>query len=86
MKLLLHPLKLLQMANIHFLRKLASDELRDTLFFATGIVPVKERTKNNVMLRAGDFEVKIVTNRNISINGDKCKSIPEAKWVIQDMI
>ncbi len=74
------------MANIHFLRKLASDELRDTLFFATGIVPVKERTKNNVMLRAGDFEVKIVTNRNISINGDKCKSIPEAKWVIQDMI
>ena len=74
------------MANVHFLRKLASDELRETLFFATGIVPIKERSKSDVKLLAGNFNVKIVTNRNIYVNGDKCKSIPEAKWVIQDMI
>lgn len=73
-------------ANVHFLRKLASDELRDTLFFATGERVVKMKQSNHVDLQAGKFNVKIVTNRNITVNGDKCRSIPEAKYVIQQLI
>tara|TARA_B110000503_G_C7086359_1_gene387470 strand:- start:21 stop:248 length:228 start_codon:yes stop_codon:yes gene_type:complete len=71
------------MANIHFLRKLASDELMDTLYFATGKVPVKEKLASDWKLSAGKFKVSIVTNRNITVNGDKCKSTPEAKYTIQ---
>lgn len=74
------------MANVHFLRKLASDELRDTMFFATGVTPSKEKTKDFVLLQSDWLNVKIVTNRNISVNGDKCKSIPEAKYAIQQLI
>lgn len=73
-------------ANIHFLRKLASDELCDTLFFATGKRVEKTKTSNHVTLTAGQFDVKIVTNRNITVNGDKCRSIPEAKYVIQESL
>ena len=74
------------MANVHFLRKIASDELRDTMFFATGERVVKDRQKAFWTLTAGPFSVKIVTNRNITVNGDKCKSVPEAKYVIQSLI
>lgn len=73
-------------ANVHFLRKIASDELIDTLFFATGSRVVKTKQKTHWDLSAGKFAVKIVTNRNITVNGDKCKSVPEAKYVIQEML
>lgn len=73
-------------ANMHFLRKLAYDELRDTLFFATGEVPVREKTEKEWVVKAGDYVVKIATNRNIVVNGDRCKSVPEAKFVIQEML
>lgn len=73
-------------ANVHFLRKLASDELRDTLFFATGQTVVKMKQSDMVRLQAGKFDVKIKTNRAITVNGDKCKSVPEAKYVIQSLI
>jgi hypothetical protein len=74
------------MANIHFLRKLAADELMDTLFFATGVQPTKIKSTTNWTLNGGPFKVVIVNNRNISVNGDKCKSVPEAKYVIQDLL
>lgn len=74
------------MANIHFLRKLASDELQDTLYFATGNLPVKERNEDFVILKSLPFEVKIINIRNILVNGDKCRSIPEAKYVIQQYL
>jgi hypothetical protein len=74
------------MANMAFLRKLASDELRDTLFFATGDRAEREKTSSHWLLTAGEFRVKIVNNRNITVNGDKCKSVPEAKWVIQEQL
>lgn len=73
-------------ANVHFLRKIASDELMDTLFFATGSRVVKTKQKSHWDLSAGGIAVKIVTNRNITVNGDKCKSVPEAKYVIQEML
>lgn len=74
------------MANVHFLRKLASDELRDTMFFATGQRAVKTKDPAWVKLEVPNISVKIVTNRNITVNKEKCKSIPEAKWVIQHII
>jgi hypothetical protein len=73
-------------ANNHYLRKLASDELSDTLFFATGSRVTKSRTPDTVTLTAGQFTVVIKHTRLITVNGDKCKSIPEAKYVVQDLI
>ena len=73
-------------ANMHFLRKLASDELKDTLFFATGQRAERLKSDKALTLTAGKFEVVITTNRNIVVNGDKCKSVPEAKWVLQSLL
>ena len=71
------------MANVHFLRKLAKDELWDTLFFATGELPTVEKTKDFYIMTVPGFSTKIYNNRRILVNGDKCGSIPEAKYVIQ---
>jgi len=71
---------------MQFLRKLAYDEIYDTLFFATGQVPVRVKTDEFWTVTAGQFSVKIVNNRKITVNGERCKSTPEAKFVIQDML
>lgn len=73
-------------ANMHFLRKLAYDELHDTLFFATGERPTREKTEKEWTVKAGDYTVIIAHNRNIKVNGDRCKSVPEAKYVIQELL
>jgi hypothetical protein len=73
-------------ANMHFLRKLAYDELKETLFFATGEVPSREKTEKVWTVKAGEYVVNIFHNRNITVNGDRCKSVPEAKFVIQDLL
>ena len=72
------------MANIHFQQKIASDELRDTIFFATGTRSTKEKAKEFLTLRAPNLEVKIANFKNIVVNGDKCRSVYEAKLVIMD--
>lgn len=72
--------------NVHFQRKMASDELWDTLFFATGQYPVKNKQPEFRSLEVPGFQVKIVNFRNITVNGDKCKSVGEAKFVIQELI
>lgn len=74
------------MANVHFQRKAASDELRDTLFFATGLRVTKERNPDDVTLKAGQFTVVIKHFRLITVNGDKCRSVPEAKYAVQQLI
>jgi hypothetical protein len=74
------------MVNTAFLRKLASDELMDTLFFATGERVEKTKEKSHWTLKAGKYNVVIVSNRNIKVNGDMCKSVPEAKYVIQESL
>jgi hypothetical protein len=72
---------------IAFLRKLAADEILDTMFFATGHRAEKDKThKDYWVLKNEVLEVKIYNNRKIIVNNDKCRSIPEAKWVIQDII
>lgn len=74
------------MANVHFQRKAASDELRDTLFFATGSRVQKQRNPDDVTLTADTFKVVIKHFRMITVNGEKCRSVSEAKFVIQEMI
>ena len=71
------------MANVYFLRKLAQDELWDTLFFATGELPTKEKTKDFTTLSTKLFVTKIVTNRRIYVNGTKCDGTHSAKLYIQ---
>lgn len=74
------------MANIHFERKACSDELKETLFFATGVVPVKEKFSTHVTLKALDIEVKIVGFKNITVNSTKLKSLAQARYEIQRTI
>jgi hypothetical protein len=74
-------------ANVHYIRKMVADEIYDTLFFATGEIPTKERTKDYYILRVANFaEVKINSNKKIYVNGDFCRYPSEAKFVIQEMI
>ena len=70
------------MSNVHFQRKLVSDELWDTLFFATGVYPIKEKTPDYRTLECCGFFVQIFNARRISVNGEKCTSAREAKYVI----
>lgn len=70
------------MANNYFTRKLASDELWDTLFFATGQLPLKEKASSFTTLKCAVFTAQIFNDRRITVNGVKCKSIREAKSVI----
>ena len=74
------------MANNHFLRTMASDELIDTLFFSTGSVVTKTRTPDTTTLSVPNVTVVIRHNRNIKINGELHKSIHEAKLKLQRMI
>jgi hypothetical protein len=74
------------MANIHFQQKVAGDELRDTLFFATGNRVEKIKSPEFVTLRVPQFEVKIKHFKHIKVNDDVCRSVSEAKFVIQQFI
>lgn len=74
------------MANVHFQRKIAGDELRDTLFFATGNRAEKIKTPEFVTLCVPDFVVKIKHFKHITVNDDICRSVSEAKFVIQELI
>ena len=74
------------MANVYFLRKMTSDELWDTLFFATGQIPTKEKSKDFTILSTDRFAAKIYHNRRIEVNKTKCKSIHEAKLFVQENI
>jgi hypothetical protein len=71
-------------ANNYFLRKLASDELWDTMFFASGEVPTKVKSSDFTILKTKLFEAKIITHRRITVNGVKCASVPAAKLFIQE--
>lgn len=71
------------MANIHFLRKMAQDDLWDTIFFASGEVPTKNKTKDFVELNTKPFNIKIYSNRKILINGNKLTAVKDAKRFIQ---
>ena len=71
------------MSNVHFQMKQVSDELWDTMFFCTGKYPTSEKGKESRTLSFDSgFKVLIKSFRSILVNGDMCKSIPEAKFII----
>jgi len=70
------------MSNLHFQMKTVSDELWDTIFFSTGKVPTSNKSTDSRTLTLGDFKVLIKSFKYISVNGDVCRSILEAKYVI----
>ena len=74
------------MSNVHFQRKIICDELWDTLFFATGEYPDKEKTPDYRALKCGNFNVQIFNARRIVVNGEKCSSSREAKFVICEQL
>ena len=74
------------MVNVQFQRKIAGDELRETLFFATGNRVEKIKSSEFVTLRVPEFEVKIKHFKHITVNGDVCRSVSEAKYTIQELI
>lgn len=74
------------MANVHFLRKLAQDDLWDIIFFASGEVPIKEKTKDFVQLKTKPFDIKIYTNRKIIMNGVRFNAVKDVKSFIQHEI
>lgn len=74
------------MANVHYLRHITQEALWDTIFFAAGRVPAKEKTKDFIQLIAAPYDVKIYSNRKILINGNRCNTMNEAKLFIQHTI
>lgn len=74
------------MANHFFLRKLACDELQDTLFFATGEIPVKHFDNDFLELKTTLFDVKIFNQKRITINGINHKNVSSVKLFIQTNI
>ena len=72
--------------NLGFTNKLIKDELKDTLFFATGEYPETSRDKHTYTMKTSDFKVIIKGYRSITVNDEKCKSPREAKWEISHAI
>jgi hypothetical protein len=73
------------MANNHFLRKVAADELIDTLFFSTGNRVTKTRTPDTTTLSVPDVTIVIRHTKNIKINGENFTSVWSAKQKLQRM-
>jgi len=71
------------MANAAFLRKFAQDEMWDILYFASGEVPIKQKSIDFVTLKTTPFTTKIFSPRKILVNDRKFSSIYHAKLFIQ---
>lgn len=69
--------------NNHFLLKLVSDELSETLFFATGHKVIKTRSPAGISLFAGPVTLELVAHNKITVNGVKFKSSTAARQNIQ---
>lgn len=69
--------------NNAWLRKLAVDELTDTLFFATAYGPSKEKKPDSTILTCEPFRVQVFNMRKIYVNGTRCMSVSDAKREVQ---
>lgn len=74
------------MINANYARKLIADELKETLFFATGEIVQKQKDSVSLTLIAQNYKVVIHNYKKILVNDDLCTSTPEAKWLIQSLI
>ena len=71
------------MANVAFIRKLIADELYDTMFFATGVIPTKTRSKASTILEVPFIKVEIVNGRKVYLNGMEYRHGGQVKKDIQ---
>jgi hypothetical protein len=69
--------------NNNFILKLISEEIADTLFFATGSRVFKTRNNGVVSLLASDITVDLVSHTKIIVNGKKFKHSSIVKHYIQ---
>lgn len=69
--------------NNNFLLKLISEELSETLFFATGCLVKKVKTTTGITLTAGKVLLELISQNNINVNGVKFKSSVAARRQIQ---
>jgi hypothetical protein len=71
------------MANTAFIRKLIADELYDTLFFVSGEVPIKTRSKLSTVLEVPRIKVEIINGRKMYMNGTQYRFSGEVRQEIQ---
>lgn len=71
------------MANIAFIRKLIADELYDTLFFVSGEVPLKTRSKASTILEVPRIKVEIINGRKMYMNGTEYRFSGQIRQDIQ---
>lgn len=69
--------------NNAFVLKLVTDEIAETLFFATGSRVFKSRNNGIVSLLASDITVDLISHTKIIVNGKKFKHSSIAKHYIQ---
>lgn len=71
------------MAHAAFIRKLIADDLYDTLYFVSGEVPVKTRSKSSTILEVPRIKVEVVNGRKVFLNGMEYRHGGEVKKDIQ---
>ena len=59
------------MANNYFLRKVACDELMDTLFFSTGNRPTKTKSPDSTTLSVDNITVVVRHNKMVIVRFKK---------------
>ena len=69
--------------NNNFLLKLVSDEISETLFFATGCKVLKTKPAGVINLIVDTVTVIMVAHNNILVNGKKFKNCLSARHYIQ---
>jgi hypothetical protein len=70
-------------ANLAFLRKLIADELYDTMFFVSGEIPIKTRSKASTILEVPRIKVEIINGRKIYMNGTEYRFSGQVRQDIQ---
>jgi hypothetical protein len=73
------------MANVAFIRKLIADELYDTMFFVSGEVPIKTRSKVSTILEVPRIKVEIINGRKMYMNGSEYKFSSQIRQDIQQV-
>jgi hypothetical protein len=71
------------MSNTAFIRKLVIDDLIDTLYFVSGQVPVKNRSKYSTTIEVPCIKVEVFNGRKIHLNDKIYKYSSEVKRDIQ---
>jgi len=68
--------------HIHSQQHLMAEEIADTLFFCTGLIPSKMKSEDGPMLYVGNkLIVSLRSFKDIRVNGYRCKSSYEAKLI-----